>query len=136
MEKRRITKKWTAEDIAFVQEHLGYTSLDDMAKALGRNVMSVRLFIHRQRWSVGPCVKRNLVRRLLQLRFRHIEDFQPSRTFYQETGIGQRRWWDVFHGRRQITKEEYLKITEYFGVTLQEAFECRQLDLFEDNQLS
>lgn len=82
---------------------------------------------------MGPVVKRNLVQRMLQLRFRNIEDFQPSRKFYQETGIGQRRWWSIFHGREQITKEEYLKLANYFGVTLQEAFESRQLDLFEEN---
>ena len=133
MEKNRVTKKWTAEEIEFVRENLGCTSLEDMALALGRSVMSVRLFILRQRWSVGPVVKRNLVQRMLYLRFRHIEDFQPSRKFYQETGIGQRRWWSIFHGREQITKEEYLKLADYFGVTLQEAFESRQLDLFEDN---
>lgn len=130
---KRITKKWTAEDIEFVREHLGRLSLEEMASSLERSVMSVRLFLLRRRWSVGPVVKRNLVQRMLQLRFRNIEDFQPSRKFYQETGIGQRRWWSIFHGREQITKEEYLKLANYFGVTLQEAFESRQLDLFEEN---
>lgn len=130
---KRVTKKWTAEDIEFVREHLGRLSLEDMASSLERSVMSVRLFLLRRRWSVGPVVKRNLVQRMLQLRFRNIEDFQPSRKFYQETGIGQRRWWSIFHGREQITKEEYLKLANYFGVTLQEAFESRQLDLFEEN---
>ena len=130
---KRVTKKWTAEDIEFVREHLGRLSLEDMASSLERSVMSVRLFLLRRRWSVGPVVKRNLVQRMLQLRFRNIEDFQHSRKFYQETGIGQRRWWSIFHGREQITKEEYLKLANYFGVTLQEAFESRQLDLFEEN---
>lgn len=130
---KRVTKKWTAEDIEFVREHLGRLSLEEMASSLERSVMSVRLFLLRRRWSVGPVVKRNLVQRMLQLRFRNIEDFQPSRKFYQETGIGQRRWWSIFHGREQITKEEYLKLANYFGVTLQEAFESRQLDLFEEN---
>lgn len=132
MEQKRITKRWTTDDIEFVREHLGNTSLEDMALALNRSVMSVRLFILRQRWSVGPHVQRNLVQRMLQLRFRNIEDFQPSRKFYQETGMGQRRWWNVFHGRSQITTEEYLSLAKYFGVTLQEAFESRQLDLFDD----
>lgn len=134
-EKRHVVKKWTDDDIDFVRYHLGSLSLEDMAYALGRSVMSVRLFILRQRWSVGPSAKRNIVQAMLKLRFRNIEDFQPSRKFYNETGIGQRRWWELYHGTKVVSKEEYMKLAEYFGVTLQEAFESRQLDLFEDRNV-
>ena len=50
----------------------------------------------------------------------------------KETGIGQRRWWDLYYGRKSITGKEYTAVAEYLGITIQEAFESRQLELFEE----
>ena len=79
--------------------------------------MSVRLYVLRNRLTTGRTVKRNLLVEMLQIKFRHIEDFSPTRTFYQETGIGQRRYWDLFFGRKPITSKEYAAVAEYLGVT-------------------
>lgn len=127
-------KKWTSEDVEYVKENLGYVSLETMARYLGRSSMSVRLYILRNRLIPGQAriVKRNLLIEMLKIKFRHPEDFSPSKSFYRETGIGQRRYWDLYFGRKPITGREYAAVAGYLGVTMQEAFEFRQLELFEE----
>ncbi|WP_314807329.1 XRE family transcriptional regulator [Segatella oris] len=132
MSNNRKSKRWTFEDIAFVKRNLGKVSLKDMASHLKRSPMSVRLYILRNRLTPGPLVKRNLLMEMLKLKFRHPEEFTPTRAFYKETGIGQRRWWDLYYGRKSITGKEYTAVAEYLGITIQEAFESRQLELFEE----
>lgn len=128
--KRNGNKRWTAEDAEFVRQNLGKVSLEDMAQCLERSPMSVRLYIHRNRMAVGPTARMRLLE-LLKIKFKNPEDFSPSRTFYKETGIGQRRFWDLYFGRKPITGKEYAAVAEYLGVTIHEAFEARQLELFE-----
>uniref|UniRef100_A0AB33JID0 XRE family transcriptional regulator n=1 Tax=Prevotella sp. GTC17262 TaxID=3236797 RepID=A0AB33JID0_9BACT len=127
-------KKWTAEDAAYVRQNLGKVSLDDMASHLARSSMAVRLYILRNRLTVGRTVKRNLLLEMLKIKFRHPEDFNPTRAFYNETGIGQRRYWNLYFGRKPITGKEYAAIAEYLHVTIHEAFESRQLELFEEKE--
>lgn len=52
-------KRWTAEEAAYVRQHLGRVSLEDMALHLERSPMSVRLYILRNRLTAGRMVKRN-----------------------------------------------------------------------------
>ena len=125
-------KRWTADDAAYIRQHYGRVSLKNMAAHLGRSSMAVRLYILRNRMTTGRTVKRNLLVELLRIKFRHIEDFSPTRAFYQEAGIGQRRYWDLFFGRKPITGKEYTAVAEYLGVTVQEEFESRQLELFKE----
>ena len=127
-------KKWTAEDAAYVRQNLGKVSLEDMAAHLERSSMSVRLYILRNRLTVGRTVKRNLLLAMLKIKFSHPEDFCPTRAFYKETGIGQRRYWDLYFGRKAITGKEYAAVAEYLGITIHEAFESRQLELFEEDE--
>ncbi len=132
--EKLVRKPWSEDDRKFLEEHLGYMTLKDIGDALGRSEMSVRLYVHRKRSYVGPAAKRNIVQRMLGLRYRHLEDFTPSRAFYNETGIGQKRWWDLYHGRKALRREEYLALAKYLDVTLEEAFESRQLSLFEEER--
>lgn len=132
MKSNGKNKRWTAQEAEYVQQNLGKVSFEDMAASLGRSPMSVRLFVLRRRMTLGPLVKRNLLMDMLKLKFRHHEEFTPTRAFYKETGIGQRRWWDLYYGRKSITREEYTAVAEYLGITIQEALESRQLELFEE----
>ena len=133
MANDKRNKRWTSEDAEYVHEHLGKVTLESMAEYLGRSEMSVRLFVLRKKWSMpGPTAKRNLLVELLKMRFKNLEDFTPSRAFYKETKIGQRRYWDLYFGRRSITGDEYAAVADYLGVSVQEAFESRQLSLFEE----
>lgn len=125
-------RRWTSEEIAYVQTNFGKETFEDMAKKLGRTPMSVRQFTIRKRMTVGRTVKRNILQELLRTAFKHPEDFRPSKTFYKETGIGQKRFWTLYWGHKAITLEEYHAVANYLGVTLEEAFEARQLNLFEE----
>lgn len=124
--------RWDKESIAFVTENYGKMSLGRMAQYLGRSEMAVRLYVLRHRLdSKHQVVKENRLKKLLESRFRHIEDFQPSRQFFQETGINQMRYWDLFFGRKAITPEEYKAVASYFNITVAEAFDSLQLELFD-----
>lgn len=96
-------KRWTEEDATFVKNNLGKLSFDQMGRALNRSSMSVRLFCLRNRLTVGLQVKRNILMEMLKIKFRHPEDFTPTRAFYTETGINQRRFWDLYYGRKNIS---------------------------------
>ena len=131
---KAANKRWTEEDATFVKNNLGKLSFEQMGRDLNRSAMSVRLFVLRNRLTVGLQVKRNVLMEMLKIKFRHPEDFTPTRAFYTETGINQRRWWDLYYGRKPITGKEYAAVADYLGVTIQEAFDSRQLDLFEENK--
>ena len=68
---------------------------------------------------------------MLEYRFCHLEDSHPSKFFFRETGINQVRYWDLFFGRKPIKPEEYKAVAEYFNITISEAFDSLQLNLFE-----
>lgn len=132
MKSNGKNRRWTSQEAEYIRQSLGKISFEDMAAYLGRSPMSVRLFVLRRRMTPGSLIKRNLLMEMLKLKFRHPEDFTPTRAFYKETGIGQRRWWDLYYGRKSITGEEYTAVAEYLGITIQEALESRQLKLFEE----
>ena len=130
-------KRWTREDIAYITQNFGLKTIEEMASDLGRTPMSVRLYIHQHRLVPAGqhTVKKNLLVELLKLRFRHLEDFKPSKYFYAECHITQFRYADLFYGRRQIKPEEYRAIADYFNITAAEALESRQLELFDPEEM-
>ena len=132
---KKGNKRWNSHDEEYVRENLGRLSFEDMGRYLGRSPMSVRLYVLRRKLTTGQLVKRNLLIALLQIKFRHPEDFAPTRMFYEETGIGQRRYWDLYFGRKAITWKEYAAVAEYLGVTVREAVNSRQLELFTEEEL-
>lgn len=132
---KKGNKRWDSYDEEYVRENLGRLSFEDMGRYLGRSPMSVRLYVLRRKLTTGQLVRRNLLMALLKIKFRHPEDFSPTRMFYRETGIGQRRYWDLYFGRKPITGKEYSAVAEYFGITVTEAIESRQLELFSEEEL-
>ena len=124
--------KWTDEDDRYLRQNIGRVSFMDMCRHLGRSETAVRLYILRQRIDVpGPKVKNNILRNLLGIRFRNIEDFTPSRAFYDSVGITSHRYYDLLFGRSQISGEEYARIADYFNISVSECMDARQLSLFE-----
>lgn len=124
--------KWTDADDRYLRDNIGKTSFQDICRYLGRSATAVRLYILRQRIEVpGQHVKNNMLRNLLQIRFRNIEDFSPSHAFYKAVGITSHRYHNLLFGRCQIKSEEYARIADYFNITVSECMEARQLSLFE-----
>jgi len=132
---KKGNRRWNSQDDEFVRKNLGKMSFEDMGEYLERSPMSVRLYVLRRKLTTGQLVKRNLLIALLKIKFRHPEDFSPTRMFYRETGIGQRRYWDLYFGRKPITGKEYSAVAEYFGITVTESIESRQLELFTEEEL-
>ena len=124
--------RWTPEDEEYIRKNAGKASLAEMAEHVSRSELAVQLFMHRRKIVVRQVVKRNLVQEILRMKFKHPENFIPNRPFYKAVGINQMRFWDLYYGRKPITQEEYLSLCDYFGITLQEAFEARQLNIFNN----
>ena len=120
-------KHWSQTEKQFVRNNAGKLTIAQLAANIGRTEDAIKLFLHRNRIVIGPTVQRNIVIELLKLRFKNPEDFTPSKAFYAETRLTAPRWWDLYFGRKPITENEYLALTAYFGITLQEAFATRQL---------
>lgn len=137
-QKKYQPKRWTRDDDSYIRENFGHISIEDMASYLDRTVMSVRLYIHRHRLVPAGqrTVKRNLLVELLKMRFRHLEDFHPSKYFYAECHMSAAHYADLFYGRKQIKPEEYRAVAEYFDITAAEAMESRQLELFKEEEFS
>lgn len=112
-------------------ENVGKLSLQEMADRINRSTVAVKMFILRNRIDIGNKVNRNILQEILKIKFVHPEYFKPTRSFYKEVNISQTRFWDLYYGRVPITQKEYVAITTHLGVTLKEAFEARQLNLFE-----
>ena len=125
---------WSEKEKNFIKENVGVLPLAQMAKAVHRSEMAVRLFILRNKWTAKKTLSNNSLIRLLKVKFNHIEDFQPSRTFYRETKISQKKFWKIYRGEIKITQEEYLSVARYFGIPPQECFDGLQLELFEDDK--
>lgn len=127
--------RWTPEEEKYIWDNAGKLTLSEMAAFVGRSELAVQLFMHRRKIVIRQVVKRNLVQEILSMKFKHPENFMPNRPFYKEVGINQMRFWDLYYGRKPITNEEYLSLCDYFGITLQEAFEARQLNIFNNDEL-
>lgn len=128
----KVNNRWSRDQIAYLSDNYGKVSFGRMAAHLGKSEMAVRLYVLRHRMGEKyQLAKENRLKALLESRFKHIEDFQPSRAFYKETGINQMRYWDLFFGRKAISAKEYAAVADYFGITVGEAFESMQLELFD-----
>lgn len=123
--------RWSEEEKQFVRDNVDKMTPEQISEHLNRSVDAVLLFIHRNRIVFGETVKRNIVIELLRLRFAHPEDFTPSSHFYRETGITPQRWWKLYKGNLQVSEQDYLAITKYLNISLEEAFNCRQLSFFD-----
>ena len=98
--------KWKQEEEIYVRENVGKKTMEEMAEYVGRSPLAVKLFLHRKKIVAGQTVKRNLVQEMLRLKFRHPENFSPTREFYREVNINQMRFWDIYYGRKQVTQQE------------------------------
>lgn len=128
---------WKPEEEDFVLQNYKTMSPEEMADHLcsfpaniPKSATAVQLYMHRHRLAIST-VKRNLIIELLTLKFVHPQYFTPTKDFYKAVKMSSARWWDLYYGRKMATQEEYIIIAIHFNVSLQEAFESRQLQLFD-----
>lgn len=121
---------WTPEQIEFVKKNFTTMTIEDMADTLIKSYAAVQQFMHRHRLAISS-VKRNVIIELLKIKFVNPEYFTPNKSFYEAVGLTTARWWDLYYGRKSPTSEEYVTIATHFKVSIQEAFDSRQLSIFE-----
>lgn len=131
MEETLKKQSWTPIEREYVRTHYTSQTPEQMADYLCKSVIAVEQFILRNRLAI-PRIKRNIVIEMLTSKFVNPEYFRPTRAFYNATEINQRRWWDLYYGRKQITPKEYISICEHLKISLKEAFESRQLTITND----
>lgn len=123
---------WSEEDRNFALQNAGKMSFEEIGRAVGRSKNAVHLFLHRQRKSYKPTVRKNLIIEILDLAFTKAEYFNPTREFFETVGITQMRFWSLYRGEASPTEQEYKTIKEHLGVTSEQVFENRQLSIFDE----
>ena len=104
----------------------------EIARKINRTEVAVQQYMHRKRINPYEKVVRNLVREILTKKFTNPEYFNPNRSFYDSVGITQKRWWDLYYGRKPISDNEYKKLSSHFGIELDDIIMNEQLNLFDN----
>ena len=94
----------------------------------------MNLYIHRKRLTHQDTTKKNILKDMLSMRFIRSELFHPDRQFLNDVGMTQVRFWRVYRGEASLSPKEYIKIASVLDISLEKAFEARQLKLFDDNK--
>jgi hypothetical protein len=123
---------WSKEQVEFLKDHLEKLTFKEIGEKINKSELAVHLYVLRKRIPVGHTVVRNLVIEILRIKFVKPEYFHPTRSFYTDVQITQKRWWDLYLGRAPVTEPEYFRLVVHFQVSLKDAFEARQLKIFEE----
>lgn len=113
-------------------KNLGKKTFKEIGKLLGKSELAVKLYIHRNHIVYRPSVKRNLVLELFRIKLVNPEYFNVTTVFLRAVEINQVRFWKLYRGEESPTDQEYMRLATTLGVSLQEAFEARQLSLFNE----
>lgn len=124
-------KRWNDAEREFLLENLDKMTIKELAKTLHRTELAIKLYIHFQRIKKSDC-KRNLLLEILTQKFVHPENFRTTRSFFKTVGISQVRFWKLYRGDTPVSEKEYIALIRYFNVDLLDAFEARQLKLFDE----
>lgn len=127
-----VQTRWTQEEKQFVLENMHKLTIEQIARHVDKTTMSINLFLHRLRLTAKGS-ENSILKQMLTNKFGKAEYFAPNKTFYKIVEISQKRWWDLYHGRKAITEKEYIDICKELRITLEEAFEARQLTIFKND---
>ena len=135
MKTEKKDKIWTEQEEDFLRKNINEIPLSDLAIQLGRtenclNIKLHRLRIERKKGGLKKeMVSRNLVIEMLTQRIGDPNSFRYTPEFRTRTGIMQKRFWQLFRGEKNLTQSEYLKLMREWNVTLEDAFEMKQLNI-------
>ena len=115
----------------YIRENINRIPLDQMAETLNVGEYDLYQYVHRERIFPISTKPKNLAYELVKIKFVHPEYFKPTRRFYQAVKMTQRQWWAAFRGEIRLTEEQYKRLSIHLGITLEEAFEARQLELIQ-----
>ncbi len=125
--------KWTPDEVEFLRKN--YTlPVDVLSEKLRRSPMAVNIKIHRLRLSLkrntrtAERVPKNILYEMISSKIEP-RYFRPGLDFYHRTGIGQKRFWQLFRGEKNMTRHEYLAIARELGIPLSEGINFFQTEL-------
>ena len=128
---------WSAAEDKFLREQLSEgLSLKSIAASMGRSEDAVYLYCYRHHITLKPVLKNPMMRRLLEIKFGNPDFFHPSKDFFRQTGINQKRWTELAWGYEQPTQDELKRAAVILNFTVEETFklmEARQLELFPES---
>ncbi|MEG1738718.1 MAG: XRE family transcriptional regulator [Odoribacter sp.] len=125
-------RHWTLDEEKFVSDNIGTLTIREISRHLEKTESAVQQYIHRKRINPYERVVKNLVREILTIKFINPDYFTPTREFYDTILINQKRWWDLYYGRKPITDMEYKRLAEHFNIPFDAAIDAKQLNLFKD----
>ena len=129
-----MAKNWTTEEKNYLQENVLKMTPEQIADALGKSEMAVRLYCARHRIRLREPLKRPMLVELLKIKFGNEEYFKPTREFFAKVGINQKRFSQLRQGYAQPTEKELASVAEELKMTHEEyyrLFQARQLSIFD-----
>ena len=105
---------------------------EEIARELNVTEYVLKQFLHRNKLFTFNDDNRNLALEVIKIRFIYPEYFKPTRSFFEAVGIKQRRWWQLYRGEKKMLESEYKKLALHLQISLQEAFEARQINWVTD----
>ena len=127
---------WSPSEDQFLREQLAENvPLNSIAESLNKSEDAVYLYCYRHHIPLKPRLKNPLMRRLLEIKFGNPDFFHPSKDFFRQTGINQKRWTELAWGYEQPT-QELKRAAVILNLTVEETFklmEARQLELVPES---
>lgn len=127
MEEEVKLRRWTQGETEWLFQNINKLPISDICTKLGRNENAIKLKLHRHRSSAYAVVKDNVMLRVITKKFGNPELFNPTRSFYIEVKIKQKRFWAIYKGVEKITNEELLRVTNFFNISHFEYLDAVQL---------
>ena len=128
---------WSTTEDQFLREQLAKNvPLNSIAVSLKKSEDAVYLYCYRHHIPLKPRKKNPMMRRLLEIKFGNPDFFHPSKDFFRQTGINQKRWTELAWGYEQPTQEELKRAAVILNFSVEETFklmEARQLELFPES---
>ena len=118
----------------FLEAHAADMSFRDLACALGRSEMAVRVKAHRMLLDVRvngrsrQRVAHNVARKMVELKI-SLRYFRPGREFFVRTGISQKRFWAAMRGELYLNGSELARLARELNVDMAEVGDVLQLEM-------
>ena len=76
----------------------------------------------------------NIIHQFLTDLFGDHSQFVPGKHFYKKTGIGQKRWGQIYRNDKSPTLQELANLAGYFDKHISVITEKRQLSIFREEK--
>jgi hypothetical protein len=135
MKKHSDEIPWTQEDEYWLRDNINKKTMPEIVAHMGRtensiNIKAHRLRLYRKKGGLNKeMVSRNILIEMLVQRIGNPENFRPTREFLDHIGIGQKRFWQLYRGEKNITVQEYRALSKEWKITLEDAFVMNQLKI-------